>query len=492
MSRTLAGTVLIFLWSWHTHLMPLAPARATRRPPPLPNRPRLTNLTAAVQFEGKKKSACQPKSTDPEPPIMKLLSAKGLLNVSLHLGTSSSHSSRTNREKVDARSTDVAVVTNHDDNDDDQSVDLAVLLSGEASGDLNTEASHDELQDDQENEVEDQQPALRRETRSLRPVRRAPARHSSCRGLVPPGPADDEEPGPHPPRRVVARHSSCRALPHKEESEARRNSLTRHPSALTLSSRRGSAGASAGSSRLAVVRRTSSRTLARYHASSGSLSAASSHDRSRPSRHGAPARNPSNDTLVSVDSSIQTLPSSDDEGEEEESIAKYGYEPMSGLEYGSAADPRPLRRKPSTRPSQARHPVRKPGTSSHGQSSRTPSSTILDAVEVPVELKVEKSELSRRPTRTSRARRSTPTVLKKHCPPTSLRRTSSDSDQTCGSTSTEGTSPSGSNRSGSLYALDHSSLHQSMTDVLSGLDELDSMLLGSSIHATKSDPWGCS
>jgi hypothetical protein len=424
---------------------------------------------------------------------MKLLSAKCLLNVSLHLGTKSSHSSRTNREKVEAQPTDAAIVTNYDDDDDDnQSVDLAVLLSGESSGEPNTEVHHDDLQDDQGNEPADPRPALRRETRSHRPVRRAPTRHSSCRALAFHGLRDTED---GPPRRAVVRHSSCRALPNMEETEARRQSLTRHPSARALTSRRGSAGASVGSSRLALVRRTSSRTLARCHASSGSLSASSFHDRSRASNHGtrraAPARSASNDTLASVDSSIQTIPSSDDEGEEAR-IAKYGYETMSGLEYGSAAEPRPPRRQPSIRPSQARHPVRKP-EDGHGPSSRPLGTPRLDAVDVQVEPTSKKEEPSRRSHRSSRARRSTPTVLKKQCPPARLRRASSDSDsQTCGSTSTEGTSPSGSNRSGGLDSLGRSSIHQSMTDVLSGLDELDSRLLGSSIHTTKSDPRGCS
>jgi hypothetical protein len=451
------------------------------------------------------------------------LSAKGLLTVGLHLGMSS-HGSR--REKAETPQPKDGVARQEIDNDNsggNQSVPLSVLRSGEASGEgrepnvvhASPEAHEREQEHKHEHEleVEDLRPVLRRETKSHRPVpRRAPTRHSSCRGLVPPKHKVEEDDGPPrrgvtrhsscrglvppkhqneeddgPPRRGVTRHSSCRALPTREEADARRRSLTRHHSSRTLPSRSGSG---AGSSRLAVVRRTSSRTLARCHASSESLSASSSHDRSRTSAstRRAPARNPSNDTLESVDSSIQTVPSSDDE-HDDDLLAKYEYEHMSGLEYGRSEEPSASRRKPAPRPSHARHPVRRPG-SSHGPPSRTPSSSSLDAVEVREEVKRVKVEPSERLKRSSRARRSTPTVLKK-CPPSTLRREASDSDsQTCGSTSTEGTSPSGSNRSGNLCLLSHSSHHQSMTDVISGLDELDSMLLGSSIHTTKSDPWG--
>jgi hypothetical protein len=444
------------------------------------------------------------------------LSAKGLLTVGLHLGISSHGSSREKAETphpVDG----VARQEIGDDVGDNQPAALSVLLSREPSEQDHEPAVVDAspyVQDhnqEHEPELEDRRPVLRRETKSHRPApRRAPTRHSSCRGLVPPKHLEEENDGPPrqgvtrhsscrglvppkhheeendgPPRRGVTRHSSCRALPTREETEARRRTLTRHHSSRTLPSRSGSG---AGSSRLSVVRRTSSRTLARCHASSGSLSASSSHDRSRTSARTrqAPARNLSNDTLESADSSIQTVPSSDDE-HDEDLLAKYEYEHMSGLEYGSSEEPSASRRKPATRPSHARHLVRRPG-SSHGPPSRTPSSSSLDAVELRAEVKRVKVEPKERLKRSSRARRSTPTVLKK-CPPSTLRREASDSDsQTCGSTSTKGTS--GSNRSGNLCLLRHSSLHQSMTDVLSGLDELDSMLLGSSIHTTKSDPWG--
>jgi hypothetical protein len=367
-----------------------------------------------------------------------------------------------------------------------------------------------------EDRTQDPRPALRREVRSHKPTRRESVRRSSCRSLEP----SRQQEGDGPRHRGVARHSSSQALPFRQDSIQtisshdshnasslgagasgssqlarsgpnredcpRRRSVARHSSASSsraLPSRQDSShtlasrgSASSGSSRLAVVRRTSSQTLAREHA----LSSASPHEASSVSeisrsqhrhRRAPPSRCPSNESLLSNVSGLQSDPDSEDDSDDDKSIATFE---------GEQDQQRPsLRRQSGYRRGP---PTRTPSSSSHDDEDKVLGSVRNSRDKTP--------EPSLRAG--CRARRSQPTVQKQGKPSTPRRKppssSRSDSSTSTASTSSATAGSSSENQS----PLDRTS---SKRHILFGLDELDSLLLGGggggSTHTAASlDRWG--